>query len=98
MTDTRADGLEVFRELMPGIMPDDVKSLRDGQRALLVVLGPVVKRTDARRYDQQARPELAADGAGFHAGRDHPGAAGGERAPRPGQHQLRDIAGEAQIV
>src|SRR6516165_8179545 len=30
MTDTRADGLEVFRELMPGIMPDDVKSLRDG--------------------------------------------------------------------
>ena len=26
MTDTRADGLEVFRELMPGIMPDDVKA------------------------------------------------------------------------
>jgi 4-carboxymuconolactone decarboxylase len=30
MTDRRADGLEVFRALMPGIMPDDIKSLRDG--------------------------------------------------------------------
>jgi 4-carboxymuconolactone decarboxylase len=30
MPDHLAEGLEVFRELMPGIMPDDVKSLRDG--------------------------------------------------------------------
>ena len=30
MPDRLAEGLEVFRELMPGIMPDDVKSLRDG--------------------------------------------------------------------
>src|ERR1700748_3777159 len=30
MTDRRAEGLEVFEELMPGIMPDNVESLRDG--------------------------------------------------------------------
>ena len=30
MTDPRTEGLEVFRELMPGLIPDDVASLRDG--------------------------------------------------------------------
>src|ERR1700733_10025669 len=30
MTDRRADGLDVFKELMPGVMPDNVESLRDG--------------------------------------------------------------------
>ena len=30
MTDPRSEGLDVFRELMPGVMPDDVSSLRDG--------------------------------------------------------------------
>ena len=29
MTDTRAEGLEVFKDLMPGVIPD-VPSLRDG--------------------------------------------------------------------
>ncbi|CPR09175.1 gamma-carboxymuconolactone decarboxylase subunit like protein [Mycobacterium bohemicum DSM 44277] len=30
MTDSRAQGLEVFREMMPGLIPDGVTSLRDG--------------------------------------------------------------------
>jgi 4-carboxymuconolactone decarboxylase len=30
MTDARAEGLEVFKELMPGLIPDDATSLRDG--------------------------------------------------------------------
>ena len=30
MTDTRAEGLEVFKDLMPGVIPDDVPRLRDG--------------------------------------------------------------------
>jgi len=30
MTDSRAEGLEVFREMMPGLIPDSVTSLRDG--------------------------------------------------------------------
>jgi 4-carboxymuconolactone decarboxylase len=30
MTDARADGLNVFNELMPGLLPDDLASLRDG--------------------------------------------------------------------
>jgi 4-carboxymuconolactone decarboxylase len=30
MTETRTEGLNVFKELMPGIITDDVKSLRDG--------------------------------------------------------------------
>src|ERR1700752_1723311 len=30
MTDRRAGGLEVFEELMPGIMPDNLESLRRG--------------------------------------------------------------------
>ena len=30
MTDTRAEGLEVFKDLMPGVIPDDAPSLRDG--------------------------------------------------------------------
>jgi 4-carboxymuconolactone decarboxylase len=30
MTDRRAEGLDVFKELMPGVMPDNVESLRDG--------------------------------------------------------------------
>ncbi len=30
MTDSRAQGLEVFREMMPGLLPDGATSLRDG--------------------------------------------------------------------
>jgi 4-carboxymuconolactone decarboxylase len=30
MTDARTAGLNVFKELMPGLIPDDVTSLRDG--------------------------------------------------------------------
>src|ERR1700731_4794112 len=30
MTEARTDGLDVFKELMPGLIPDDVTSLRDG--------------------------------------------------------------------
>lgn len=30
MTDARTAGLDVFNELMPGLIPDDVTSLRDG--------------------------------------------------------------------
>ena len=29
MTDVRTDGLTVFKELMPGLLPDNVASLRD---------------------------------------------------------------------
>jgi 4-carboxymuconolactone decarboxylase len=31
MTDVREQGLEVFRELLPGALPDDDASLRDGK-------------------------------------------------------------------
>jgi 4-carboxymuconolactone decarboxylase len=30
MTDARTDGLNVFKELMPGLIPDNLASLRDG--------------------------------------------------------------------
>lgn len=30
MTDSRSQGLEVFKEMMPGLIPDGVTSLRDG--------------------------------------------------------------------
>lgn len=30
MTDTRAKGYQVFRELLPGVLPDDTDGLRDG--------------------------------------------------------------------
>lgn len=30
MTDSRTQGLEMFREMMPGLIPDGVTSLRDG--------------------------------------------------------------------
>jgi 4-carboxymuconolactone decarboxylase len=30
MTEARADGINVFNELMPGLLPDDVTNLRDG--------------------------------------------------------------------
>lgn len=30
MTDTRAEGLRVFTELMPGVLPENVSNLRDG--------------------------------------------------------------------
>jgi 4-carboxymuconolactone decarboxylase len=30
MTNPRTEGLKVFKELMPGILPNDVTSLRDG--------------------------------------------------------------------
>jgi 4-carboxymuconolactone decarboxylase len=30
MTETRTEGLNVFNELMPGVIPDKVESLRDG--------------------------------------------------------------------
>jgi 4-carboxymuconolactone decarboxylase len=30
MTDARTQGLEVFKELMPGLIPDGVTTLRDG--------------------------------------------------------------------
>jgi 4-carboxymuconolactone decarboxylase len=30
MADSRDEGLEVFREMMPGLLPDDVTSLRGG--------------------------------------------------------------------
>lgn len=33
MTDPRNEGLKVFMELMPGILPDDLASLRDGSFA-----------------------------------------------------------------
>jgi 4-carboxymuconolactone decarboxylase len=33
MTDPRTEGLEVFKQLMPGILPDDLTSLRDGSFA-----------------------------------------------------------------
>ncbi|BBX45636.1 carboxymuconolactone decarboxylase family protein [Mycobacterium cookii] len=33
MTDNREEGLNVFNELMPGIMPHDVENLRDGSFA-----------------------------------------------------------------
>jgi 4-carboxymuconolactone decarboxylase len=33
MTDARSEGLNVFKELMPGLIPDDLTSLRDGSFA-----------------------------------------------------------------
>jgi 4-carboxymuconolactone decarboxylase len=33
MTDARTDGLNVFNELMPGLIPDNLASLRDGSFA-----------------------------------------------------------------
>jgi 4-carboxymuconolactone decarboxylase len=30
MTDTRTEGLAVFKDLMPGLIPDQITSLRDG--------------------------------------------------------------------
>jgi 4-carboxymuconolactone decarboxylase len=30
MTDARTQGLDVFKQLLPGLVPDDVTSLRDG--------------------------------------------------------------------
>jgi len=33
MTDARTDGLNVFKELMPGLIPDNLASLRDGSFA-----------------------------------------------------------------
>ena len=30
MADSRTNGLDVFKEMMPGLIPDDVTSLRDG--------------------------------------------------------------------
>jgi 4-carboxymuconolactone decarboxylase len=33
MTDARMDGLNVFKELMPGLIPDNLASLRDGSFA-----------------------------------------------------------------
>ena len=30
MTEARTEGLNVFKELMPGVIPDNVESLRDG--------------------------------------------------------------------
>jgi 4-carboxymuconolactone decarboxylase len=33
MTETRTEGLNVFKELMPGIIPDNVESVRDGSFA-----------------------------------------------------------------
>ena len=30
MTETRTEGVNVFKELMPGIIPDNVETLRDG--------------------------------------------------------------------
>jgi 4-carboxymuconolactone decarboxylase len=30
MTDSRADGLEAFRDMIPGLLPEDVASFRDG--------------------------------------------------------------------
>jgi len=33
MDDARAAGLQVFRELVPGVLPDDVTSFRDGRFA-----------------------------------------------------------------
>ena len=33
MTDARTDGLDVFKELMPGLIPDNLASLRDGSFA-----------------------------------------------------------------
>jgi 4-carboxymuconolactone decarboxylase len=33
MSDARTDGLNVFKELMPGLIPDNLASLRDGSFA-----------------------------------------------------------------
>jgi 4-carboxymuconolactone decarboxylase len=33
MTDSHTKGLDVFREMVPGLMPDNVTSLRDGRFA-----------------------------------------------------------------
>jgi 4-carboxymuconolactone decarboxylase len=33
MTDARTDGLNLFKELMPGLIPDNLASLRDGSFA-----------------------------------------------------------------
>jgi 4-carboxymuconolactone decarboxylase len=33
MTDARRDGLNIFKELMPGLIPDNLASLRDGSFA-----------------------------------------------------------------
>ena len=33
MTDARTDGLNIFKELMPGLIPDNLASLRDGSFA-----------------------------------------------------------------
>jgi 4-carboxymuconolactone decarboxylase len=30
MADSRSEGLDVFKEMMPGLVPDEVTSLRDG--------------------------------------------------------------------
>jgi 4-carboxymuconolactone decarboxylase len=30
MTDIRRQGLDVFREMLPGLIPDDLTSIRDG--------------------------------------------------------------------
>src|SRR6201999_377474 len=40
MTDTRAEGLKVFKEMLPGLVPDDVTTLRDnGVAGELMELG-----------------------------------------------------------
>ena len=40
MTDARAEGLEVFKEMLPGLIPDDATSLRDdGVAGELLELG-----------------------------------------------------------
>jgi 4-carboxymuconolactone decarboxylase len=59
MTDARTEGLDVFRQLMPGMIPDDVQSLRDGgfaqelgELSLDHVFGSLWTRTELSRRDR----------------------------------------------
>src|SRR5882672_6026247 len=82
--------------------PDDdvVGAVRERLRyvhgALLVVL--IFHRTDAGCDDQQLVLEFGFQLLRFEPGRDYAIAAGLHRAPRAGQHQALDVAGEAEIV
>lgn len=59
MTDTRTEGLDVFRQMMPGLIPDNITSLRDGgfaqelgELSLDHVFGSLWTRPELNRRDR----------------------------------------------